>query len=264
MLSHRLDKRYFGPMTKGWAKLAISDGLSVWVLEAPDGFGDARFHSHHAIQITAALSGKLSLETRGKKVDGKVIAVASDVDHRFEASGLIAFVFVAPEGLAGRGIAAELLRFEPLSIVDCTELQRALEPLKDTFAKSLGSDDLLTVGRTAIERFLPKREVKGPDPRVQKIIDHALTNLDQPLSIAAASQGVFLSPDRLRHLFAEQTGLPYRTYLVWLRLTEALRHYSDGRSLTQSAHAAGFADSAHFSRVFRRTFGLPATTLTRL
>jgi AraC family transcriptional regulator len=34
--------------------------------------------------------------------------------------------------------------------------------------------------------------------------------------------------------------------------------------LTQAAHAAGFADSAHFSRVFRRTFGLPATTLTRI
>ena len=44
----------------------------------------------------------------------------------------------------------------------------------------------------------------------------------------------------------------------------AVQLYSEGKTLTESAHAAGFADSAHFSRAFRRTFGLPATTLTRL
>ena len=44
----------------------------------------------------------------------------------------------------------------------------------------------------------------------------------------------------------------------------ALRCYAEGRSLTEAAHLAGFADSAHFSRVFRRYFGLPATTLRRL
>ena len=34
-----------------------------------------------------------------------------------------------------------------------------------------------------------------------------------------------------------------------------------GRSLTEAAHEAGFADSAHFSRTFRRMFGLPAAAL---
>ena len=47
-------------------------------------------------------------------------------------------------------------------------------------------------------------------------------------------------------------------------LTRALEAYAEGRSLTESAHHAGFSDSAHFSRVFRRYFGLPATTLTRI
>jgi AraC-like DNA-binding protein len=37
--------------------------------------------------------------------------------------------------------------------------------------------------------------------------------------------------------------------------------YAAGASLTEAAHEAGFADSAHFSRTFRRTFGLPAASL---
>jgi AraC-like DNA-binding protein len=65
-------------------------------------------------------------------------------------------------------------------------------------------------------------------------------------------------------LFVEQTGVPFKTYLLWLRLVRAVELYSQGaNSLTDAAHAAGFADSAHFSRVFKRTFGSPATTLPR-
>ncbi len=86
----------------------------------------------------------------------------------------------------------------------------------------------------------------------------------QSLDASAAAVGVHLSPSRLRHLFVEQTGLAFKTYMLWLRLVRALEVYSDGASLTEAAHAAGFSDSAHFSRIFKRTFGLPATTLTRL
>jgi AraC-like DNA-binding protein len=99
---------------------------------------------------------------------------------------------------------------------------------------------------------------------VQRIIDYAASHLDRSLSLNAAATGVHLSPGRLRHLFVEQTGLAFKTYLLWLRLVRAVEVYSEGYSLTEASHAAGFSDSAHFSRIFRRTFGLPATTLTRL
>ena len=52
--------------------------------------------------------------------------------------------------------------------------------------------------------------------------------------------------------------------MLWRRLIRALEVYAGGQSLTEAAHMAGFSDSAHFSRVFKRFFGLPATTLTRL
>jgi ribosome-associated protein len=76
--------------------------------------------------------------------------------------------------------------------------------------------------------------------------------LDQPVRLRDAATLVGLSPGRTRHLFVQHTGLPFRTWLLWHRLVRALEGWSDGDSLTEAAHAAGFADSAHLSRTFRR------------
>lgn len=70
-----------------------------------------------------------------------------------------------------------------------------------------------------------------------------------------------LSESRFSHLFVREVGLPFRTFLLWRRLMRAVEGMAAGRSLTAAAHEAGFSDSAHFSRAFRRMFGLPADWL---
>jgi AraC-like DNA-binding protein len=93
------------------------------------------------------------------------------------------------------------------------------------------------------------------------MIDFARARLDEPLSLTRVARHVNLSPSRASHLFVEQVGLPLKTYILWLRLQKAVQRYSEGATLTDAAHGAGFADSAHLSRTFRRMFGLPATAL---
>jgi AraC-like DNA-binding protein len=251
-------------MALGRAKLAMAQGISVWVLEAPGGFGDAGFHAHHAIQLTVSLSGTLSLQSESEELRAPAIAVAADARHRFAAEGLLAFVFVEPESRAGRALALRLFGDAPLAAIDPALLPPALDELRHAFEPGLTAADLQRAGEALVEALAPPGAAAPPDPRVRRIIDHSIGHHDEPLSLASAAHGVYLSPSRLRHLFVEQTGLPYKTYVLWLRLVRALEVYSQGRSLTEAAHAAGFADSAHFSRVFKRTFGLPATTLTRL
>jgi AraC family transcriptional regulator len=65
-----------------------------------------------------------------------------------------------------------------------------------------------------------------------------------------------LSPDRFRHLFLEETGVGLRPYVLWLRLETSLSAYVAGSTLTDAAHAGGFADSAHLSRTFKKMFGI--------
>jgi AraC-like DNA-binding protein len=251
-------------MALGRAKLAIDRGLSVWVLQAPNGFGDADTHAHHAIQLTASLDGDLMITDGERVIEAPAIAVAADAPHRFEARGLLAFLFVEPESRVGRAVSAQLFGDAAITALPPAACAGALAPLRATFDDDLPPEALLASGREALAHFAPEMPAGLPDPRIQKVIYFAHAHLDRPLTLASASEGVFLSPSRLRHLFVEQTGLAFKTYVLWLRLVRALSVYAGGANLTEAAHAAGFADSAHFSRTFKRTFGLPATTLERL
>lgn len=249
----------------GRARLAFGQGLSLWVLEAPGGFGDARFHSHHAIQITISLRGTLALSTEEPALAGQVLGVAPDVPHKLSADGLLCLIFVEPESLTGRALSARLFERATLVEVEETELLYRISPLRNALDPPLDQDKMVDIGWAAVELLARrKRHAELPDPRIKQIIDYAAAHFDEPLVHAAASTKVHLSESRLRHLFVEQTGLAFKTYLIWLRLNRAVQLYSQGASLTEAAHSAGFADSAHFSRLFKRNFGLPATTLTRL
>lgn len=101
------------------------------------------------------------------------------------------------------------------------------------------------------------------DKRLGKVIEMLHGEPDSSLSVGqvAATQG--LSPSRLMHLFTGQIGVPYRRYRLWSRLQLSMRLVASGQNLTSAAIAAGFYDSQHFSREFRRSLGIPASGLLR-
>ena len=86
-------------MAVGRAKLAIDRGLSVWVLEAPDGFGDAQLHAHHAIQLTACHDGDLTIVGEGGAVSAPGIAVAADARGSRRRPQSVLDLAAAPAGM---------------------------------------------------------------------------------------------------------------------------------------------------------------------
>jgi AraC-like DNA-binding protein len=107
------------------------------------------------------------------------------------------------------------------------------------------------------------RHSKALDPRVRQTIEqlHRTPEQADPLLAWAAIHN--LSPSRLMHLFSEQLHTPFRRYRTWCRLQTAMRDAGTGVSLTQAALSAGFSDSQHFSREFRRAFGVTASEVLR-
>ena len=249
----------------GRGRILMWEGGSLWLFDVIPASGRASnttdFHSHHAVQVTLSLGGQFELRTRDQRISTDA-AVAPDVSHIFEAVGSVANLFIEPESRPGRAIAHSLFGRSPLAPVPPDLVADLVDRLKLSFA-DVHKDDasLIALGRSLVARLAGLGEAALPDPRVQEIAAYVAGRLDGPITLAAAAKRVGLSPGRVRHLFVEHTGLPFRTYLLWLRITKAVGLFAGGASLTEAAHEAGFADSAHFSRTFRRMFGIPAAAL---
>ncbi|MBI3767161.1 MAG: helix-turn-helix transcriptional regulator [Deltaproteobacteria bacterium] len=102
------------------------------------------------------------------------------------------------------------------------------------------------------------------DQRVARVLEIQASAPGRRVSLATAAAAVSLSPSRLAHLFTPAVGIPPRRYLLWLRLREALREMAHGVTVTQAAHAAGFADAPHFDRTFRQMLGFTPSAALRL
>jgi AraC family transcriptional regulator len=226
-----------------------------------DETANLRPHAHHAIQITFRLQGWFEISVGDEKLAGPVTAVRSDEPHGFRASGAVGFLFIAPESSVGSALSKAL--FSPRACTNVTNgpLAVALGALQKCFDGDSSDEELRRLGKGILDALPSAEPPTMPDPRVIAMIAYARQNLYDRLTLPAAAGRVGLSPSRARHLFVAQTGLPFKTYVLWLRIERAVAIYAAGRSLTEAAHEAGFADSAHFSRTFRRTFGLPAVAL---
>lgn len=245
-------------------RIALWEGGSLWVFDVP-GESDAPSrrakHAHHAFQLTYSLGGSFNLHLEDRVVSGPCALVAPDTPHAFEARGLIAHMFVEPEGRVGRSLV-QLLHGQPAAPLDRKQANGAPNLIKIAFEHPTDpSNALRDVGIKIGELLAGNARAVEPDRRVRHIIQWANDNLDVTIGINEAAKRVGLSPSRASHLFVEETGLPFRHYVLWLRLVRAVEAYARGNSLTEAAHEAGFSDSAHLSRTFKRMFGLPAASL---
>ena len=244
----------------GRGRIAIWEGASLWLLAGDQSAAELSPHAHHAIHLTFQLAGSFEIGIAGERLAGPITAVASDAPHDFRGSGAAAFLFVAPESSVGRALGQAMSADRPWA--DMTgKLMPFLDELREGLTGDSGADALIQLGLRILDALPVAAETALPDPRALAMIDFARKRLDDVVTLPAAADFVGLSESRARHLFVAQTGLPFKAYVLWLRLQQAVSLYAKGTTLTEAAHGAGFADSAHFSRTFKRTFGLPAATL---
>jgi transcriptional regulator GlxA family with amidase domain len=95
------------------------------------------------------------------------------------------------------------------------------------------------------------------DPRVRRALLLMEQNLARPLPISSLARELKLSPRHLERLFDEELGRSPAALYRSVRMRHAawlLTHTR--RTVTDIALNSGFADCAHFSREFRRVYGV--------
>lgn len=231
-------------------------GGSLWIGLAGEPAG---LHAHHAVQICLPFPpGTVRFrQSTGDWRGYPAAIVAADESHGFEARGqLVAQIFVEPESREGQSLR---LRYgdEGISALVTSSLRKTVESLATAYQMQGDDADLIAGARAVIAAIVgDTTPTKQPDARIALATRLIRERLGRPVPLSEIAKAVHLSPDRFRHLFIEETGVAFRPYLLWLRLECSLAAYVDGSSLTEAAYVGGFADSAHFSRTFKRMFGI--------
>ncbi len=238
-------------------QLTIAPGWALFVGEP----GDNVHHSHQAVQICLSGGAPLSVAIGDREpIRTSAIAIAPNVTHSV-ASAYAALLYLDPHGLEGRRVGASLgargfrtvprdrLRGLPRELVERCSLRWSEKRARELRDRILGL--WLATGDEGLGAL---------DPRVEaaiRLIRGAVS--DRRISAGELARGIGISESRLSSLFRQHTGVAIRPFVLWTRLQRAIETVGQGGSLTEAAHAAGFADSAHLSRTFRRMFG---TTLS--
>lgn len=183
--------------------------------------------------------------------------IGANVPHSFEdSSGLLVNLYLDGESRAAREII-HTFSFENYLRIAAEDIEAFLPSLQKGLATSPSCADALALTQNLLRVLFQIKEIESAiDPRIERalhILKHAPDNL---VSAEAVAEEISLSPSRFAHLFRAEVGLPVRRYLLWRRLRNAVRLLGAGDSITTVAHAAGFADSAHLTRTFRKMFGL--------
>lgn len=224
----------------------------------------SELHSHHAIQLSLGLQGKVEFKTRAESdwvaYDGAVIP--PDLLHTFQAPGrVLAHIFTEPESELGRQILARF-RSDRIVALPREHAEALAAPLRAAFFGNASDEDLVRIARQTPPRLLGDEEpAVTVDARIRRAMEEIDRRLDEPLTLAEIANCVGLSEGRFRHLFVTETGVAFRPYLLWARLNRALALGYSGVSWTEAAHAANFADSAHLTRTCRRMFGIAPSSI---
>ena len=123
----------------------------------------------------------------------------------------------------------------------------------------------LLVRHAGVERPQPLRVRGGLSSaarrRALELID---ARLDARLTVDMLAREVGLSPAHFARAFKETMGRAPHQYLLWLRLERARRLLElCGADLSGIAQRTGFADQAHFTRLFKRAYHVTPGALMR-
>ena len=220
--------------------------------------GKNAHHRHSTPVFLAGLYGKFPI-----RVDGgawrfcRTAAIPTGLSYEFDMEGAPLAVFYAEASAAGaEGLSRLVHEGEDVAgalVGNAGEIGVLREMYEDPDSLSWidrGLDDLIGFA---------SRKAHPVDPRMARVVETLHESYADLRRVGAVAESVGLSPSRFQHVFTREVGVPFRRYRGWCRMRAAIRAVLDGSNLTAAAHAAGFADQAHFARDFRRMFGATAT-----
>ena len=194
----------------------------------------------HANAVTCVLVGRtgpLRLECDGRSVEGDILLVRPGVVHAV--------------ALAERG--ADVLYLNGLAFPFEAPLAHVLGGALAHFASAaLRGDDC------AMHELRARLTARAPrlPTAIAEVVRAIYADPMQRMSQDELARRLRMERTRALRCFKAATGQTFRELKSWSALQHAAQLMVEGALVRTAAMDAGFADSAHLTRVFRRGFGL--------
>ena len=226
----------------------------------------ATVHAHYAVQVCIGLSGPVRLRTgpgsRWGNFEGALIP--SNVPHETDVPAELLGTFWLDANTPDAKRLVPPSAGRPILRIDREKLGRVVAKLHACWQEHCDAKRAAEVLDEILRILAFSDEAVAVDPRVARACRLLAPDPRGDAPIEETAARVSLSASRLSHLFRAEIGLPPRRYRLWLRLRDAIRELEKGCSITEAAHAAGFADVAHLSRTFRTMLGFTPSTLLQV
>lgn len=194
----------------------------------------------HANAVTCVLVGRtgpVRLECDEGPVDGEILLVRPGIEHAV--------------ALAERG-------------ADALFLNGVVFPCDAPLAQVLGGElaylaaDAVHGDRCALHELRSRLTASAPTlpTRVVEVVRAIYADPTQRMSQDELAHRLNMERTRALRCFKAATGQTFREAKRWSALQHAAQLMAQGSLVRTAAMDAGFADTAHLSRVFRRSFGL--------
>lgn len=200
--------------------------------------------------------------------EGKLIGINFDLGNKFSHLSMPIF----PEDSPSRydqsrrledGRFIDTVHFEkPFALYGHSELGSIIYHIFDEFTTariyhSQSESALLKQFLILALRILTLGVDKTPQKAVNVVISYIQEHYMEELSNAAIGQALNFHPNYLNRLMLKNTGRSLHQYLLYFRLTKALdRLQSTTLTIAQIAEQCGFADTGHFTKAFKKQFGV--------
>jgi len=224
-------------------------------------------HRHDTYAIGITLSGVQTFDYRGAvrhSLPGGMIVLHPDESHDGRAGTDEAFTYrtlnLDPSVLQSI-LGGFCLPFIESGLSKDTRLRQAITPLLEDYEHSLDAleyqDGLFDLVMALVAISSPAKPIcKHNYQAAQTARDYIIENISETVSLDELERITGRERWALSRDFRALYGVsPYR-YLIMRRLEKAKQLLSGGCAIADAAIASWFSDQSHFTRHFRKTYGL--------
>ena len=199
-------------------------------------------HRNPVTCVLAGLDRALTVCTHSERIVGDIVMIRPGVEHWVEIHG-----------------RAKVLYFDglefPLSAATAAHVPREVATLAtDALSAVPGTQEALRATLSHGRKQCPAAIART----ISAIAEDPMTRMKQD----ELAERLRLDRTQAMRAFKAATGMTFREFKRWTALCAATRQIAEGQLVRTAAMDAGFADTSHLTRTFRRAFGTTPTLAT--